>query len=674
MAKKYMAGSLSRLEHHNIPDLPEEKDTHLMSERQGQALIANSIIKLGAEIGKVVGENEANERLMEYSAEMQSKLLSLKEMSASEQKKAYNNGAIDQIYKKHFEAGGKALFGAARQRFQKTLNTNYQTSQIQAYKHILSVAKGEQSDIFDNAKAQLSIQGGQNYANLNYDPDPASKKLSKDMGFTDEQNAELNHAARIAQARNLKTAGNLKGLKIVMAKLPPQDRASFELDFPLMEKNNTANAIRLSTSKSPIDIIRGITHFKQSTLPDNQRFATSIFNVVSQNVKQAIQGKLTTKQMKTVMAARPKGVSEGSVRAIVDTLRYAIDNHPDQIYEGLLGKNWSDLSKEDRRDAGFLVTNRASDEIFNANASGDPILLKQTLAKYKVEEDDLNKILRQSFAHREARARGAQAKLDIRIAKFIMMDTRGLISIPAAELDRMGNKGAFTPLSPTTRTSIIDDLDSDVADRLIHIYGNKGFENLLIIYGAHIRETKGNQLLKSIGTTDYNEELGEHIAKVIDEEFDTLITMAPNKSGWFESDNFEGDEDGRFISTAEWKELEPHEQVAYKMNNEKLTIEWLKKNKHYLSSATRKYLEDADGTTLQKQDDGTYLFLFAFDDDEEGVPIVDSSGRVVSINNRKLINPCLSLFGEENDECKDKKKDKTKPGSGVLARENETFP
>ena len=694
MAKKYMAGSLSRLEHHNIPDLPEQEVPELMTDRQRETMVTNSIIKLGAEIGKVVGENEANERLMEYSAEMQSKLLSLKEMSASEQKKAYNNGALDQIYKRHFEAGEKSLFGSARTRFQKALNTNYQTSQVQAYKHILSVAKGEQNDIFKGLKAQARGAGGADYAAEDSNPTPMIQTWKKSLGLTDEQEVELDQDFYKGKAENLAATLNLKALKKVLPRLSIPERAKYEGKMPIYEKNNTLSALELTTSQRPRDFISGALRFKQSSIPDKENFANTLQKVYNQNIQESIKGNYAPNLLNTILKNKPADMTLKQAEKIKSTFVYHSTVHPDQLYEALTGKNWGDLPRSEREEAGFLVTYKVADDIFNAHASGDQAQLDDLLDKNGVDRKDLKRIIRLSFDGKIRAAQGEKAKTSLRVVKFITVDIPGSTGIPANQLERLGSKGEFIKLDEPVKVEIVAAMKEKQVRKLIATHGRKGFEYLMMLYGAFVRDTQGDQLTDAIGTPEYNHDIGKRIGKAMESAVDALVTVVPATKEWrnlfglLNSDDPDT-EDGFFMSRGEWAEYEPTEQANVVANFKKLTLKFLKDNPKYIGKGMEKYMDDADALTLIRQENGDY-HVYMISSEWSPRPLAGPDNRVIIINPRRLasanfmpykepgptpfpsgISPRDKYYGGKR---KSKKRTKTKPGSGVLARENETFP
>ena len=649
MAKKYMAGDLSRLEHHNIPDLPDQETPELMSDRQREALVANSLIKLGEAVGKVVSENDANERLMSYNAEMQSKLLELQEMPASKQRDAYNNGILDQVYKKHFEAGDKALGGAARSRFQKALNTNYQTSQVQAFKRILSVAKSEQSDIFSNLKAQTSAYGGQNYNNPNRDADGKTfrKELKKAYNLTDEQVKELKDNYYSGVAQNQAQTGDIPGLQKTLQHLSIKERAAYKQKMPVIIKDNKEKALKALVSGKPDGFLEGLTRAKKSGDPAYDKFATSIHKVFTKNAASSIKGRFNHSDIKKIMKNKPPDMSDQEAKDVETNLRYMAENHPDQLYEAFSGKRWADLSEEDRKDAGFLVTTQAADEIAAAASGGDPARLKALLEANSVSHRDVPHIIRLSYDGKIARTKNEKDKWNLNVAKFIAVS--GGTGLPQAIVTRLGSDDKFEKLDAKTRGSVVSTIDEDKHKKLLAMHGSEGAGYLMSIHKAYILNIHGDKLATISDKAKYNKELGELVGKSIESAADSAVEVAEDKA-WFRifSNRTDTTAGGFFMTPLEWSTLYTHEKLNVEKNFDKLTLESLRRNKKFLDSRTHELIEDvATDTYLQKQKDGNYMLMMRLKG-RDPWPVADAENRAIVFNYRKLgSNEFLPGFKEE---------------------------
>ena len=637
MAKKYMAGDLSRLEHHNIPDLPDQETPELMTDRQREALVANSLIKLGEAVGKVVSENDANERLMSYNAEMQSKLLELQEMPASKQRDAYNNGILDQVYKKHFEAGDKALGGAARSRFQKALNSNYQTSQVQAFKRILSVAKSEQSDIFSNLKAQASAYGGQSYNDPNRaaNAETYTKELNKTYNLTDEQDKELGYAFHSGVAANCAAIGDIPCVQETLQHLSVKERAAYKQKMPVIIKSNKENAFKALTSGRPDGFIGGLTQLKTSGDPASAKYATLIHSVYTKNAASSIKGVFTNSDIKKIMKNKPPDMSDQEAKDVETNLRYMAQNHPDQLYEAFSGKRWADLSEEVRKDAGFLVTTQAADEIAAAASSGDKARLRSLLEANSVSHRDVPHIIRLSYDGKIARTKNLKDKFNLNVAKFIAVS--GGTGLPQAIVARLGSDDKFEKLDAKTRGSVVSTIDEDKHKKLLAMHGSEGVEHLMSIHKAYILNIHGDKLATISDKAKYNKELGELVGKSIESAADSAVEVAPDKA-WFRifSNRTDTTAGGFFMTEQEWLTLYPHERLNVEKNFDKLTLESLRRNKKFLDPRTHELIEDvATDTYLQKQKDGNYMLMMRLEG-RDPWPVADAENRAIVFNYRKL--------------------------------------
>lgn len=395
MPKERAPTNLSPLEDSGIEDLkpvPEIEYKDKYDSGQKAEIVMKSLTGLGAQVVKAIAVTKANDIAVAYKNEMTNQLLELKKMSPDEQLQAYENGAISDIYERHYKETENGIGGEIQTKLRTAMNQTYQSAQISAYKGMLQASKTKLGKLSHELKA-----GAISFASdidRNGDIEGYLKGVFKGLNIPTDTKQHIREAAHLARSEAYLSVGNLRMAynPDLLKKMGVTNRTRLDtLKVARSGAHKDKWTLRLKDSKNDAQMLGAVAALKNSLDPAFQKFGNATAAFIKATADFKVKGKNPSplairrynKAKKVFYESRPYDMKSQDFDAIKATVEDRVELDP----QGNTGKDLSRQPAEQRMKEGNLLPGHAADQLYRYIIAGDEEGIKSIMAQFNVPKE-----------------------------------------------------------------------------------------------------------------------------------------------------------------------------------------------------------------------------------------------------------------------------------------------